>query len=109
MLDKSDLLFGGLGSTIPGLCQIRDSRARGERHIGEGARFGEFPDLPEQLGAGRAAPFGLLKRALDGRAELIEPPVGGPPWIAESARVVGPDESADLLEIEQQRACRDQQ
>ncbi len=56
LLYKSQLLFSGLGSTIPGFRQIRHGSAGGEMEIGELAERA-LPDQAEDFGSGGLFPI----------------------------------------------------
>src|SRR5437773_7082054 len=94
-LHKSQLLFSWFRSTIPGLRQVGNRGACGEREIREFATLRQGPNLAEHGGARRLAALFALDDFLDRLAERIERWVGAAPRIAQAVRVIGLEDPAD--------------
>src|SRR4051812_19735093 len=103
---QSDLLCGGLRSTVPRLVQIGNRRARGQRLARRRNQTGSLvrdrPDAREhvlawRVQAGADEPLDRLLQRVDAR-------VGVAPDVRQRRRVEARDPPAHLFELEHQRA-----
>src|SRR5437867_2998308 len=78
-LDQSDLLRSGLGSTVPGLVQVRNRGARRQMEIRERSIVCQLPDLGEHRAARRFAAVFALDQPLDIQAKTVKSRLLVPP------------------------------
>src|SRR5262245_11357497 len=80
-LNKSQLLFCRLRSTIPGLGKVRNRRTSRHRDIRKRPALRKLPDRPEDLRTRSPTLLLALDDLLNAHAEAIQPGVGITPRI----------------------------
>src|ERR1700682_2290487 len=109
-LHKSQLLFGWLRSTIPGLGQVRDGGARGSRRFfRKRSAFSQVPDHPKDLRAPCLVALFPLDQLLNRYVEHVHSGSGIVPRIAQRPWIERLYHAADFGRFQQQRAFGNQQ
>src|SRR5579885_3652840 len=93
---KSQLLFGGFRSTIPGFGEVWDGGPRRKVKVGRrGLVLRQCPDAAEDFLAGRSLTLFGADETLEGGAELVHFGIGVLPGVDQGMRVERRDQGAD--------------